>query len=76
MLFMVDSTMAMAKAAATAASAALPPISNMRTPASVARGWPVATIPFREEAAWAGVLGEERIGKEQGRQHQGGEGIT
>ncbi len=53
MLFIVGSTTAIAKAAATAASAALPPISSIRTPASVASGWAVATAPLFEREVWS-----------------------
>ena len=55
MLFMLGSTTEMAKAAATAASAALPPNSSMRAPAAAARGWAATTTPSADRETWAAL---------------------
>ena len=46
MPLILGSTTERVKAAATAASMALPPAASILTPAVVAKGWAVVTIPF------------------------------
>src|SRR5207247_2825903 len=48
MPLVIGSTTLMAALVATAASKALPPCIKMRTPAIVASGWLLATIPLRD----------------------------